>query len=44
MNFDGSLLPKLVRIVEEMRGIVRNWLATKLPHEYGEDFEVVLLS
>jgi len=44
MNFDGSLLPKIVQMVEEMRGIVRKWLAAKLPHEYGEDFEVVLLS
>jgi len=44
MNFDGSLLPKVVQMVEEMRGIVRNWLAAKLPHEYGEEFEVVLLS
>ena len=44
MNFDGPLLPKLVQIVEEMRGFVRRWLATKLPHEYGEEFEVVLLS
>ncbi|HIE24028.1 MAG TPA: ATP-dependent Lon-type protease, partial [Candidatus Korarchaeota archaeon] len=43
MNFDGLLLPKIVQIVEEMRGIIRKWLAAKLPHEYGEDFEVVLI-